>query len=970
MKSDSDFSTPAPVFHPANSIPVELRSLPQWVCWHYTERNGKRTKPPIDPKSNGKLLNAKSNDPATWSDFDTAVATAERLNLAGVGLVLSETDGLTGLDLDHVFDPETGELDSLAVEVLDRFAGTYTEISPSGSGIRIWCYGKPQRSGKCVGKVKWLEVYSHPSNRYLTVTGHHWPGSSTFVTDQQTALDWLHSRFMQDSTGRGEAPTEKPRSPSVESCLTDDDILLTKARQASNGAVFDALWAGDLSGYGDDHSSADLALCNLLAFWTNSDPARIDRLFRQSGLMREKWDTVHDPATGRTYGGMTIDKAIAGCKGGYSSQQRKGQAPGYSRPVEPVRAELAGIEPADAGLNPYRGTDDANADLLLRLHGADIRYCPPWDQWLIWRGSHWQMDERLDIDRLAADVSRSLRSVAITQTQQQQALLARMAELLTAINRAPGTSTALTTEHGQLAKQQAAIGDEVDWLLKLAGKLEGTAKRGTMLLAARHKVVVHHSDLDQGHYLLNVRNGTLDLHTGAMRPHERLDLLTHDTAIEYDPTAQCPLWLAFLAVVLDHDAELICFVQRAVGYSLTGDVREQVLLILTGVGSNGKSVFLNVLRKLLGRLAIQAAPDLLMVKRSEQHPTDQADLFGKRLVVCQETEDGRRLNESLVKQLTGGDGIRARRMREDFWEFNPTHKIWLSTNHKPEIRGTDHAIWRRIRIIPFNVKFHEPGEGTPVKDTAMEAKLTAELPGILNWAIQGCLDWQRHGLKAPAMVKAATEGYRQEMDVLAVWIADCCVVKERCETKAADLYASYTAWCEQSGEHAEKQRKFGMRLKERGFENFLSTGGYSKWKGIGLRIVDLVDEVDEVSVSPPRENQKMHESGYRKSSSTRSTSSTELPDNTPAPCPVDSPQPPLTPPQHTVMAAIRAAGLYGETLARIATACPKLGGGLVKLTIAELIEKGRIVERDGRYIAAEVTRKKYPPPISPPLNFL
>lgn len=842
---------------PFGNIPAELRTLQQFVCWHYQERNGKRTKPPVDAKSNGKLLPAKSNDPSTWSSFDVAVATAERLNLAGIGLALSKTDGLTGLDLDHVFDPETGELDPLAHEVLKRFAGTYIELSPGGDGLRIWCYGKPQRSGKCTGKVKWLEVYSHPSSRYLTVTGNPWPGSATAVTNQQDALNWLHGRFMQAST-----EGEKPAPSSVD---TDDAALIDKAHQARNGAVFGALWSGDTSGHGGDESGADLALLNLLAFWTNSDPARMDRLFRQSGLMRAKWDVVHS-ADGQTYGANSIAKAIAGCREGYSGKR-------------PAAAPEAATAPDDAlQLDPFRGTDDANADLLLQRHGADIRYCPPWEKWLIWTGSHWRIDDQLDIEKLSADVPRQLRTHAAALLKQVAEIAARCHDL---VNIYP-----VPPEYLQLREKQKNLTAKVDRVTELAGKLEATAKRNGMLLAARHRVVILHTDLDQGHYLLNCKNGTLDLTTGTLRPHDRADLLTHDCEIPYRADATCSNWLAFLWSTFKGDAELIAFIQRAIGYSLTGSVKEQVFLLCHGVGSNGKSVFLNILRKLLGRLAIQAAPDLLMLDKNRRHPTEQADLFSKRLVVCQETEEGRRFNETLVKQLTGGDGIRTRRMHEDFWEFNPTHKIWLSTNHKPEIRGTDHAIWRRIRLIPFNVKFTDDGPAR--KDPDMEAKLTAELPGILAWAVDGCLAWQRQGLKPAAAVTEATQNYQSEMDVLAAWMKDCCVVKKHCETKAADLYASYCAWCEQTGEFAEKQRKFGMRLKERGFDNFLSTGGYSKWRGIGLLAV--VDEVDEVDEKPPFSKNSQNSNFYSENCRTSSTSSTSSTNE----------KPPASPPVETV----------------------------------------------------------------------
>lgn len=300
-----------------SSIPAELRELNQWVCWNLTECEGRLAKLPYQAKSNGTLLNAKSNDPATWSDLDSCVATTVRLNLSGVGLALSESDGLAGLDLDHVIDPVTGELDPLALEVLEKFAGTYAEISPSGEGIRIFCYGKLARSGKCVGTRKWLEAYAS-IGRYLTVTGNQWAGSANAVTEQQDALDWLHGRFMDksktDSTGGG----EKHRSSSVDSL--DDTALLDKARNSKNGAVFDALWSGDTSGHNNDHSSADLALLNLLAFWTRKDSSRMDHLFRQSGLMRDKWDVLHDGE--RTYGEMSLERAINDCREEYSGKKQ------------------------------------------------------------------------------------------------------------------------------------------------------------------------------------------------------------------------------------------------------------------------------------------------------------------------------------------------------------------------------------------------------------------------------------------------------------------------------------------------------------------------------------------------------------------------------------------------------------------------------------------------------------------------
>ena len=705
----------------------------------------------------------------------------------------AEGDGLTGIDLDHVIDPDTGKLKPEAAEILARFKGTYAEVSPSGEGLRIFCFGKPGRSGKNVGKLKWLEVYAHPSHRYLTVTGHHWAGSASEVTEQQAALDWLHQRFMASTEGqqathkaataqgeRGNAqvppdPVEAALPPAT--ALTDDE-LLEKARAASNGAEFSRLFdQGDLSGHKGDHSSADLALCNHLAFWTR-DADQMDRLFRQSTLMRDKWDESHY-ADGRTYGQETIAKSIKGCRAVYGDRQRA---------TAEDWASTGG-----GNLDAYRGTDEANAALFLRQHGNNVRYCPPWEKWLIWTGTHWAVDDKLAVRQWAADLPRTLYRDASTATD-------------------------------SAVRQSIA---------ELARKLESGRRQAALLDLVRLRVVAHNSALDRDLFLLNAANGTVDLRTGKLRAHQRGDLLTHNTGIDYDPTAECPTFIQFLHDVFNGDTDLIEFIRRAVGYTLTGDVREQFMLICHGSGSNGKSVFLNVLQRLLGELALQAAPDLLMSTDAHRHPTEQADLYGRRAVVCQETEQNRRFNEVLVKQLTGGDKVRARRMREDFWQFDPTWKIWLSTNHKPEIRGTDHAIWRRIRLIPFDITFHDPGHGWPEKDPTMEERLRAEMSGILTWAVQGCLAWQRDGLPIPAAVQAATNAYREQQDIFAAWISDRCIESRTATASAADLYASYSAWCADNGERPEPQRRFGMRLTERGFERQRRMVGHF-WIGIGL----------------------------------------------------------------------------------------------------------------------------------------
>jgi putative DNA primase/helicase len=276
--------------------------------------------------------------------------------------------------------------------------------------------------------------------------------------------------------------------------------------------------------------------------------------------------------------------------------------------------------------------------------------------------------------------------------------------------------------------------------------------------------------------------------------------------------------------------ELRRFFKKLCGYALTGDVSEHVLPVLYGTGANGKSTILNALLAAVGDYGMQAVPDLLVAKKGS-HPTEVADLFGMRFVASIEVEDGRRLAESLVKQLTGGDKVRARRMRENFWQFDPTHKVFMAVNHKPEVRGTDTAIWRRLRLIPFTETI-PPAE----QDKKLPQKLEAELPGILAWAVEGCLEWRREGLQAPDEVRRATGQYRSEMDVIGAFLQDECEIGKGFRVPFTALYSRYEQWCEDGGERAETRRKFNARLKERGgFEARRSgPGGANEWHGLRL----------------------------------------------------------------------------------------------------------------------------------------
>ncbi len=377
-------------------------------------------------------------------------------------------------------------------------------------------------------------------------------------------------------------------------------------------------------------------------------------------------------------------------------------------------------------------------------------------------------------------------------------------------------------DRGNMARAAAATA-------KWAKKSEGDPRMSAILSIARSEpgIPVLPDALDRDPMLLNCKNGTLDLRTGELRPHRREDLITKCVSVEYDPTAECRVWLAFLDKIMGGKSDMVAFLQRAVGYSLTGSIREQCLFLLHGTGSNGKSTYLEVLRELLADYCEQTDFATFLEKKNDQIRNDVARLRGARFVSAVEVAEARRLDEALIKSVTGGDTVTARFLYGEFFEFVPAFKLWLAANHKPVIRGTDHAIWRRVRLVPFTVTIPDEEQ-----DKDLPAKLKAELPGILRWAVEGCLAWQRDGLRPPEEVIKATASYREENDIVGQFVTENCIVSSGSKATAKALYAAYVAWADANGERPMTQNAFGRRLAERGFERKKSGGIW--WHGIEL----------------------------------------------------------------------------------------------------------------------------------------
>lgn len=449
-------------------------------------------------------------------------------------------------------------------------------------------------------------------------------------------------------------------------------------------------------------------------------------------------------------------------------------------------------------------TDAGNAERLVARHGTRLRWCAPWKKWLFWDGKQWGVDQIGSAKQLALETIRALYGEAASHSMRAQA-----------------------ADQEKERAQQAALATS---LIQHARRSEANSRLDAMVSLTSLFVPVLPDALDKDQWVLNCENGIVDLRTGNITPHDPQKLITRCLSIAYDVTASCPLWEAFLLKVLGGDADLLWFLQKAIGYSLTGDIREQCLFFLYGLGQNGKSTFLQVLSALLGSYGEQTDFSTFAHKEGEGIRNDLARIRGARTVLAVEAGEGKRLDEVLVKRLTGGDIITARFLYAEYFSYLPTFKIWFAANHKPTIYGTEKAIWRRIRLIPFQVTVSEEE-----KDPELGKKLLDELPGILRWAVFGCQAWQVEGLTPPCSVIEATEGYKTEQDALLDYLEERCLISEVLSVPARVLYEDYVAWCGKT--RPIGINGFSLRLKERGFTNERSlTTRKTVWKGVGLRV--------------------------------------------------------------------------------------------------------------------------------------
>lgn len=809
-------------------IPQSLIDRAQWVVWKIEARDDKPTKVPYNAQSG---YEAKSNDPATWAPFAVAVVAYSAGGYEGIGYVFSPDDPYTGIDLDDCI--VEGRVLPWAEQLLLAL-NSYSEVSPSGTGIKVWVEGKTPgsarpRKAKIPAEIipadapGSIEIY--PAKRFFTMTGWHVEGMPREIRSANGALTQLYDA-LKPAVLELPAPTARPAGRKYLERWAQHkiDYAVEQVRQAVDGERHNTRYAmARLLGGLIPHGLA-----------TEEQIARdlFDAQQPKTQAQRSEYKTILDGIRDGSHAALSLppepeqplidtvgyalcpkhnrplDEAKSGngwvCHARDSSTERgwctfwwDGDGYMVPRAVDPNTGEVLYAESTDYLLNARR-SDTGNAECLAQLFGDDLRYCHTRKKWLAWDGSRWAIDEGTAI------AHRSM--IAVVRARY------RACEAIPDLEQ----------------RKKAAswcVGCESD------NKLVSALRTANKLLA--FSTTIERWD---GHHLIAAAIGsTLDLQAVVHRAQRREDYLTMQLGATYDPEAKCPRWLQFLDEVFLSNAELIAYIQRATGYCLTGDTREQKIFLCHGPGANGKSVFLEILTALLGDYAANASFETFDANKRNESTNDLAALRGKRLVTVIETEEGRRLAEARVKSVTGQDPITCRFLFGEFFTYRPTYKIWLAMNHLPIIRGTEKGIWRRIELIPFLADF----EGR--EDKTLAEQLRGEIDGILQWALEGLRQWWQRGLDTPEIVRKATKQYRDDSDQIGRWVADRCLVVSNVFLPSGTGYKNYEAWCKEVGEEAISQNKWSRRMNEKGFQGNPDTSKRG-WLGIGLKATPDSDD--------------------------------------------------------------------------------------------------------------------------------
>ena len=734
-------------------IPTELKQLKQWCIWKYEQRNNKRTKVPYSITNRM----AKSNDESTWATYSDARAALSTHQADGIGFFFKPP--YMGIDLDNIADEvERFKRNDIAENVIFEMyesLKSYAEYSPSGTGIHIIIKGSIPGPRRRKGDV---EMYD--SGRFFTMTGD----SLGKYTEINAPADMTIERLYKKYVGTDNVVHMPTNDHGVTHDLSESEIV-ARIVNSKQSELFKRFMNDDWQELYTSQSEADMAFANLLAFWCARDYTKMDALFRQSSLMRGKWDERRGKTT---YGEGTLYKAINEAQNVYTPKRQQTESLKYD-----INFGTGEIEkPKDY---PNRSWDDTgNADRFMDRFGDLVKYSYIDNKFYVYDGSKWQKDDKGQVRQLIDATIQDMKNEVIT---------------------APDG-----VEPEEIEKA---------WQKHLKNS-RNNSKKKALQDELKHRVPVMPNEFDQDDMLLNVDNGYLDLSSGSLYPHDISKMFARQANYEYTDTMDAPTWVKFLNDIFDGNDELITYMQKAIGYSLTGSTKEQVMFILFGKGRNGKSLFVETISEIIGNYARNIRADSLMVKQSGGVNNDIAALNGARFVTSSEPNEGFRFDEGLIKQLTGGDRITARFLYGEDFEFTPKFKIWVSTNHKPIIRGTDDGIWRRMMLIPFTVQIPEYKV-----DKELKYKLLREAPAILDWMLEGALLWQKEGLAMPNVVEKASREYRQEMDVIEQFLDEMCERGRERQAPAGELFKKYREWARENEEYMMSKQKFSQKMKEK-----------------------------------------------------------------------------------------------------------------------------------------------------------
>ena len=726
---------------------------------------------PINPLTG---CGAKAGQPETWGTFEQAYRHVELGTCKGVGFEFADGGGLVGVDLDHCRDKDSGEItSSLACEIIRSFH-SYTEVSPSGTGIHIICRGRLPGPGLHRDKV---EMYD--SGRYFTVTGKQFsPGS---LADAQSAINQYYSKFTE-----GRKKTAQAQQTSTEEGLQDEEVI-SRARKSRQAEAFERLWRGDFQGY-PSQSEADLALCNMLAFWTGCNADQMDRLFRQSGLMREKWDRKQ---AGTTYGAITVQNAVEHCPRTYTGHTTA-ERDFYGISIRNAAAEgkpAHQISPL-SNFKRYTPDDIGAARLFADSYKDAAAYVPELKKFRVYDGKRW-VDDTGDI---------LIRQAAKAWSDYVRAAI-------------PPADPKTPKDDPKTPKDKYAV------YRKSYHKYRFLKNRKTLIEDAQDELAHYLREFDRNPCLLNLKNGTFNLQTGKIQPHKASDMLSKIANVTYDPAAKCDRFEQFIYEVTEGKAERARMLQTALGYVLAGEPREECLFIATGLLTrNGKGTLFDTVLNILGDYGAQIDFNTLArggARDGSRATPDLARLVGIRFVLSNEPEKGICFNEALLKQLTGGDEIVARPLYGRPIQFKPAFTIFITANSNPAVSDDSLFASGRIKLLPFNRHFSEDE-----RDTSLKGQFRTEeaKSGIFNWLIRGFRMYQKDGLHDTDEMRELVRAYRHDNDYISQFFEERFDFKAQGRTTLRDVRVEYARWCEDVGTKPLGLKLFKEELQKRGIK--------------------------------------------------------------------------------------------------------------------------------------------------------